>query len=186
MALTPETEAEILRRHHADHWPVGAIATQLNLHRDSVARPSPAPTDGLRRGTVLVAPDLPALLPRRPHGEFPARPCRCFLRRPPFQGYRRPQCAGGDLDTGGARARRCPEDESLTVGEAFTQERERLLALPDDTFPTDEVRVVSVGTTPYVRFEPTPVAVPLPEHVKRQNVPVRPHALDDYQSPDGE
>ena len=88
--------------------------------------------------------------------------------------------------TGGARARRCPEDESLTVGEAFTQERERLLALPDDTFPTEEVRVVSVGKTPYVRFEPTPVAVPLPEHVKRQNVPVRPHALDDYQSPDGE
>ena len=38
MALTPETEAEILRRHHADHWPVGTIATQLNLHRDSVAR----------------------------------------------------------------------------------------------------------------------------------------------------
>ena len=38
MALTPETEAEILRRHYADHWPAGTIAAQLNLHRDSVAR----------------------------------------------------------------------------------------------------------------------------------------------------
>ncbi len=38
MALTPETEAEILRRYHVDHWPVGTIAAQLNLHRDSVAR----------------------------------------------------------------------------------------------------------------------------------------------------
>ena len=38
MALSPETEAEILRRHHADRWPVGTIAAQLHLHRDSVAR----------------------------------------------------------------------------------------------------------------------------------------------------
>ena len=30
------------------------------------------------------------------------------------------------------------------------------------------------------RDEPPPVAVPLPEHVKRKDVPVRPHALDDY------
>jgi hypothetical protein len=38
MALTPETEAQILRYHHAERWPVGTIARQLNLHRDSVAR----------------------------------------------------------------------------------------------------------------------------------------------------
>ena len=35
-----------------------------------------APADGLRHGAELVAPDLPALLPRCPHGELPARPCR--------------------------------------------------------------------------------------------------------------
>ena len=48
MALTPETEAQILRYHHAERWPVGTIASQLNLHRDSVAR-------------VLAQAGLPAL-----------------------------------------------------------------------------------------------------------------------------
>ena len=38
MALTPEIEAQILRYHHAERWPIGTIATQLNLHRDPVAR----------------------------------------------------------------------------------------------------------------------------------------------------
>lgn len=38
MALTPETEAQILRYHHAERWPVGTIARQLDLHRDTVAR----------------------------------------------------------------------------------------------------------------------------------------------------
>ena len=38
MAIPPETEAQILRYHHAERWPIGTIATQLNLHRDSVAR----------------------------------------------------------------------------------------------------------------------------------------------------
>src|SRR5262249_38068142 len=32
--------------------------------------------DGLRHGAELVAPDIPALLPRCAHGELPARPCR--------------------------------------------------------------------------------------------------------------
>jgi hypothetical protein len=30
------------------------------------------------------------------------------------------------------------------------------------------------------RDKPPPIAVPLPEHVKRRDVPVRPHALDGY------
>ena len=38
MSLNPETEAQILRYHHAERWPVGTIARQLNLHRDSIAR----------------------------------------------------------------------------------------------------------------------------------------------------
>ena len=38
MAIPPETEVQILRYHHAERWPVGTIARQLNLHRDSVAR----------------------------------------------------------------------------------------------------------------------------------------------------
>ena len=39
-------------------------------------RPGTPAADGFRHGAELLAPDLPALLPRRPHGELPARPCR--------------------------------------------------------------------------------------------------------------
>jgi transposase len=38
MKTTPETEAEIVRLHYAEHWPVGTIATQLEAHPDVVRR----------------------------------------------------------------------------------------------------------------------------------------------------
>jgi transposase len=59
-----------------------------------------------------------------------------------------------------AGARRCPEDESITVSEAFAQERERLLALPGDAFPTEEIKAVSAGKTPYVRFDLNDYSIP--------------------------
>ena len=325
MALTPETEAEILRRHHADHWPVGTIATQLNLHRDSVARvlsqaglplapacrasaidpylpfiletlaqfprlrasrlyqmvkdrgypgkpdhfrhliarhrPRPkheaylrlrtlpgeqcqidwghfghldigqarrplmgfvavlswsrqiflrfylgAPMENFLRGHVdafaawggiprvalydnlksavlerqgTIIRFTPPLLALAGHYRFEPRPVAVargnqkgrverairYIRDGFFAG-----CRFKDVDdlntqaeawtTGTACARRCPEDESLTVGDAFAQERERLLPLPDDTFPTDEIRVVSVGKTPYVRFDLNDYSIP--------------------------
>jgi len=54
---------------------------------------------------------------------------------------------------GQAADRPCPEDRSLSVHEAFAQEQANLLALPDHPFPTDEREAVSVGKTPYVRFD---------------------------------
>ena len=51
---------------------------------------------------------------------------------------------------GTAANRLCPEDRSMTVREAFEQERPQLLALPDNPFETDERVEVSVGKTPYV------------------------------------
>jgi transposase len=36
--IPPEREAEILRLHHAEHWPVGTIARQLGLHHQVVRR----------------------------------------------------------------------------------------------------------------------------------------------------
>ncbi len=56
--------------------------------------------------------------------------------------------------------RPCPEDRSLSVREAFEQERPHLLALPDNPFPTDEREEVSVGKTPYVRFDLNDYTVP--------------------------
>jgi len=63
-------------------------------------------------------------------------------------------CAGQAAD------RRCPEDVSLTVGQAFELERPTLLALPDNPFDTDERVEVDVGKTPYVRFEANDYSVP--------------------------
>lgn len=61
---------------------------------------------------------------------------------------------------GPAGERRGPEDETLTVSEAFAQERGRLLALPGEDFPTDEIKAVSAGKTPYVRFDLNDYSIP--------------------------
>jgi len=61
---------------------------------------------------------------------------------------------------GQAAERRCPEDTSLTVGQAFELERPTLLALPHNPFDTDERVEVDVGKTPYVRFDANDYSVP--------------------------
>ncbi len=48
----------------------------------------------------------------------------------------------------------------MTVREAFGQEQPKLLALPDNPFPTDERIQVSVGKTPYVRFDLNDYSIP--------------------------
>ncbi len=65
-----------------------------------------------------------------------------------------------------AAERRCPEDRTLTVREAFEQEREALLPLPETTYPTEERQPVQVGKTPYVRFDGNDYSVPH-THVRR-------------------
>jgi hypothetical protein len=67
---------------------------------------------------------------------------------------------------GQAAERRCPEDSTLSVGEAFAQEQPRLLALPDNPFPTDERVAVKAGKTPYVRFDLNDYSIPH-THVRR-------------------
>lgn len=61
---------------------------------------------------------------------------------------------------GEACDRRCPEDPALTVRQAFADEQPRLMALPDDPFPVDEHKRVSVGKTPYIRFDLNDYSVP--------------------------
>ena len=51
----------------------------------------------------------------------------------------------------------------MTVAEAFAAERERLLARPEAPFPTDELRAVSAGKTPYVRFDLNDYSIPTPK-----------------------
>jgi len=68
--------------------------------------------------------------------------------------------------SGTAANRPCPEDPCMTVSEAFAQESPQLLALPDNPFETDEQVEVSVGKTPYVRFDLNDYSVPH-THVQR-------------------
>ena len=56
--------------------------------------------------------------------------------------------------------RPCPEAPSIRVREAFEQERPKLLALPDNPYPTAEQLEVKVGKTPYVRFDLNDYSVP--------------------------
>ncbi|MEA3291402.1 MAG: IS21 family transposase [Pseudomonadota bacterium] len=63
-------------------------------------------------------------------------------------------CVGQSAD------RRCPEDPSLTVREAFSQEQSHLLALPDNPFPAEEYTTVHAGKTPYVRFDLNDYSIP--------------------------
>jgi transposase len=67
---------------------------------------------------------------------------------------------------GQSACRPCPEDRSLSVREAFEQEKPQLCSLPDNPYPTDEQIDVSVGKTPYIRFDLNDYSVPH-THVRR-------------------
>ncbi len=61
---------------------------------------------------------------------------------------------------GRAAERPWPEDKARTVRAAFEEEREKLLALPATSFPSEEIVEAAVGKTPYVRFEGNDYSVP--------------------------
>jgi transposase len=61
---------------------------------------------------------------------------------------------------GQADARLCPQDKTLTVAEAFAQEKPSLLALPVNPYTVEERLDVKVGKTPYVRFDLNDYTVP--------------------------
>jgi transposase len=86
-------------------------------------------------------------------------------------------CAGATME------RRWPQDESLTVGQAFAQEQERLLSLPDNPFPVEERVEVSVGKTPYARFDGNDYSVP---HTRVRRLVVVRASLSDVRVFDGE
>ena len=62
--------------------------------------------------------------------------------------------------------RPCPEDRSISVRQAFAEEQPLLLSLPDNPYPTDERIEVSIGKTPYARFDRNDYSFPH-THVRR-------------------
>lgn len=67
---------------------------------------------------------------------------------------------------GRAAERPWVEDKTRTVANAFEEERARLLPLPADSFPSDDVTNVQIGKTPYARFDGNDYTVPH-EYVQR-------------------
>jgi transposase len=67
---------------------------------------------------------------------------------------------------GQAADRRCPEDPKHSVREVFAEEAPGLLPLPDNPAPLLESVAVTVGKTPYVRFDLNDYTVPH-THVRR-------------------
>jgi hypothetical protein len=67
---------------------------------------------------------------------------------------------------GAAAERLCPEDRARTVRAVFEEEKPRLLSLPENPFPTEERIEVSVGKSPYARFDLNDYTVPH-THVRR-------------------
>ena len=67
---------------------------------------------------------------------------------------------------GAAADRLCPEDRGRSVRQVFIDEQPRLLALPEHPFPSAQHIAVTVGKTPYVRFDGNDYSVPH-THVRR-------------------
>ena len=78
---------------------------------------------------------------------------------------------------GAAADRPCPEDPHQTVRAVFTQEIPRLLPLPDNPVPLLERVEVSVGKTPYVRFDRNDYSVPHGQVQRILTVLADPHQL---------
>ena len=68
-------------------------------------------------------------------------------------------CAGTSDD------RAWPQDNTITIREAFAQEQPSLLSLPENPFLTEERLEVRVPKTPYIRFDLNDYSVP-PAHVR--------------------
>ncbi|MEI7610944.1 MAG: hypothetical protein WCJ64_26465, partial [Rhodospirillaceae bacterium] len=67
---------------------------------------------------------------------------------------------------GTAADRRCPEDLARTVREVAAEEAPLLMKQPDNPYPVIERVAVSVGKTPYVRFDLNDYSIPH-THVQR-------------------
>jgi len=62
--------------------------------------------------------------------------------------------------------RRWPQDDTRLVSEVFDEEQGKLRGLPADPFPAHERKSVSVGRTPWVRFDKNDYSVPA-KYVRR-------------------
>jgi hypothetical protein len=79
---------------------------------------------------------------------------RAFTNLPDLNAQAQAWCLGVAAD------RRWPEDNALSVRQAFEAEGHSLMALPETAFALGERVAVKVGKTPYVRFDLNDYSVP--------------------------
>ena len=150
MKSTPELEAEIVRLHYAEHWPVGTIATQLGAHPDQVRRvlglgDTRAPTQLRARLVDSYRPFIDDVLARYPklratrlydmlreRGYPRSASARCAVRRearpkPQDRGVLRHQTLPGEqaqvdwAHVGKPRSRRRASDVGLRDGARYSR-----------------------------------------------------------------
>ena len=76
-----------------------------------------------------------------------------------------------------SQERRLPQDRTQTVRQAFEEERPRLLPLPKVPYPVEHCLAVSVGKTPYVRFDKNDYTVPHDRVVRTLEVRATPETV---------
>jgi len=81
-----------------------------------------------------------------------------------------------------ALERRWPDDHRHTVGEMLEEERSKLLPLPENPFPCEERLEVTIGKSPYARFDRNDYSVP---HDRVQKTLVVMASLDTVRILDG-
>ena len=65
-----------------------------------------------------------------------------------------------DWSEGWAFRRSWPENRSRTVAQAFAEDQESLLVLPETAFPVERREEVKAGKTPYIRFDRNDYSIP--------------------------
>jgi transposase len=78
---------------------------------------------------------------------------------------------------GEAADRRCPGQDNRRVREVFAEEAPRLLALPEHPYPLLEQLTVTVGKTPYARFDLNDYSIPHTEVQRTLTVLADPHEV---------
>jgi transposase len=126
--------------------------TLLELSKHYLFRPQPvAVARGNEKGRVERA------IQYIRHAFFAARP---FVNVVDLNAQAHAWCLGE------AAERPWREDRRRTIAEAFAEEKPKLLALHEHPFEADDTQDVSVGKTPYVRFDLNDYSIP-PNYVRR-------------------
>ncbi len=124
MTIPRALEAEIVRLHHAEHWPIGTIATQLRVHHARCAACSPRPACRCRYARAVRLDRAVPGVPRRDAREVSDDPRHA------------PACHGARARLPG-RGRSLPHPDGTAASTAAAEAYLRLRTLPGEQAQVD-------------------------------------------------